>query len=263
MSSPAFSSSLAFLRASPYNGGVRVNLHFRLALSALLLASGILAPLCGAAAAPSPRKGKLPPDLSEILSRMNDAAKRLKSLSANVEYTKVTVLVNDKSTEQGRLFFRKGKTLEARIEMQQPESKVILFKKNKAEIYLPKINQVQEYNLEQKSDLVEEFLLLSFGAETGELRKSYTIKYLKEEEVGGETTAVLELVPTKQSLASQLTKIEMWVSEDSWMPAEEKIFEPSGDYLIARYTGVKINLRFPSSTFDLPPAAGAKVVKMN
>jgi outer membrane lipoprotein-sorting protein len=242
---------------------VKVNLHFRLTLSGFLLAAGLLAPARGVAAVPFPRKGKLPPDLSEILSRMNDAAKRLKSLTANLEYTKVTVLVNDKSTEQGRLFFRKGKTPEARIEMQQPESRVYLFKKNKAQIYLPKINQVQEYNLEQKSDLVEEFLLLGFGAETGELRKSYSIKYLKEEEVGGDTTAVLELVPRKQSLASQLTKIQMWVSEDSWMPAQEQFFEPSGDYLIARYTGVKINLRFPPSTFELPPAAGAKVVKMN
>jgi outer membrane lipoprotein-sorting protein len=261
--SPDFSSSLAFLRGSRYNGGVKVNLHFRLTLSGLLLAAGLLAPTRSAAAAPLPHKGKLPPDLSEILSRMNDAAKRLKGLTADFEYTKVTVLVNDKSTEQGRLFFRKGKTPEVRIEMQQPESKVILFKKNKAEIYFPKINQVQEYSLEQESGLVEGFLLLGFGAETGELRKSYTIKYLKEEEVGGDTTAVLELVPLKQSLASKLTKIQMWVSEDSWMPAQEQFFEPSGDYLIARYTGVKINLRFPPSTFELPPSAGAKHVKMN
>jgi outer membrane lipoprotein-sorting protein len=213
---------------------------------------------------PFPRKRKLPPDLSEILSRMNDAGKRLRSLSANIEYTKVTVLVNDKSTEEGRLFFRKGKTPEVRIEMERPESKVVLFKKNRAEIYLPKINQVQEYDLVQKSGLVEEFLLLGFGAETGDLRKSYTIKYVKEEEIGGEDTALLELTPIKPSLASQLAKIDMWVSEDSWMPAQEQFFEPSGDYMLARYTAVKVNLKFPSSAFDLPPAAaGAKHVKMN
>jgi outer membrane lipoprotein-sorting protein len=218
------------------------------------------------AAPPFPRRGKLPPDVSEILSRMNDAAKRLRSLSANLECTKVTVLVNDKSTEEGRLFFRRGKTPEMRIEMEQPESKVVLFKKNRLEIYLPKINQVQEYNLEQKSGLVEEFQLLVFGAETGDLRKSYTIKYVKEEEVGGEDTALLELTPIKPSLASQLTltKIDMWVSEDSWMPAQEQFFEPGGDYMIARYKGVKVNLKFPPSAFELPPAtAGAKHVKMN
>jgi len=230
----------------------------------LLFAAGLFAPMSSGAVPPVPRKGKIPPDLSQILARMSDAAKRLRSLSANLEYTNVTVVVNDKSTEDGRLFFRKGKTPEIRIELQQPESKVVLLKKNRAEIYMPKINQVQEYNLEQKSGLVEEFLLLGFGAETGDLRKSYDIKYLKEEELGGDTTAVLELTPIKQSIAAQLTKIQMWVSEDSWMPAQEQFFQPSGDYMIAQYKAVKVNLKLPASAFELPPsAAGAKHVKMN
>ncbi len=248
---------------SLYNGFVRMTLRFRLTLTWLLFTAALLAPLRSSAVPPSPRKGKLPPDLSQILARMDEAAKRLKSLSANLEYTKVTVLVNDKSVEEGRLFFRKGKTPEIRIEMQQPESKVILFKKNKAEIYLPKINQLQEFNLEQKSGLVEEFLLLGFGSEEGQLRKSYKIKYLKEEDLDGDTTAVIELTPRKESLASQLTKIQMWVSEESWLPAQQEFFEPSGDYLIARYNAVKVNLRIPSSTFEMHPAEGVKRVKMN
>jgi len=241
-------------------------LRLKLALVVLIFVAVLAALLRSGIAAPLPRKGKLAPDLSEILSRMDDAGKRLRTLSANLEYTKVTVLVNDKSTEEGRLFLskgNKGKGQEIRVEMQQPESKVILFKNNKAEIYLPKINQIQEYNLQQKTGLVEEFLLLGFGAETGDLTKSYNVKYLKEEELGGETTAVLELVPRKQSVAAQLTKIQMWVSEDSWMPAQQQFFEPGGDYMIARYTAIKVNLKFPPSTFDIPPSAGAKVVKMN
>jgi outer membrane lipoprotein-sorting protein len=229
------------------------------------LATGLFAPVRSSAVALFPRKGKLPPDLSQILARMNEAAKRLKSLSANLEYTKVTVLVNDKSREEGRLFFRQGKPPEIRIEMQQPESKVILFKKNKAEIYLPKINQLQEYNLEQKSGLVEEFLLLGFGSETGELslKKSYQLKYLREEDLEGDTTAVLELIPRKGSVAAQLEKIQMWVSEESWLPAQQQFFEPGGDYLIARYKAVKVNLRIPASTFEIHPAEGAKRIKMN
>jgi len=241
-------------------------LRLRLILIGFLLVAVLPAALLSAAVSPRPRKGKIPPDLSEILSRMNDAAKRLRSLSANLEYTKVTVVVNDKSTSEGRIFFRKGnkgKGTEIRIEMQQPESKVVLIKKNKAQIYMPNINQVQEYNLEQKSGLMEEYLLLWFGGETQDLTKSYNVKYLKEEELGGDTTAVLELTPRKSSIAAQLTKIHMWVSEDSWLPAQQQIFEPSGDYLIARYTGMKVNLKLPGSTFDIQPAAGAKVVKMN
>jgi outer membrane lipoprotein-sorting protein len=209
------------------------------------------------------RRGKVPADLSEVLSQMNEAAKRLKTVSANLQYTKVTVLVNDKSTETGQILFRKSKTPEIRIDIQKPDRKIILFKKNKAEIYLPKINQVQEYDLEQKSGLVQQFLLLGFGQETGELKKSYQVKYIKEEDLEGDTTVLLELLPRKESIATQLAKIQIWISEESWLPVQQKFFESDGDYLVALYTAVKVNRALPASTFDLSPAPGAKRVKMN
>jgi outer membrane lipoprotein-sorting protein len=209
------------------------------------------------------RKGKGPADLWEVLSQMNEAAKRLKTVSANLEYTKVTVLVNDKSTETGQILYRKSKNPEIRIDVQKPDRKVILFKKNKAEIYLPKINQIQEYDLEQKSGLVQQFLLLGFGQETGELKKSYRVKYLKEEDLEGDTTALLELLPRKENIATQLAKIQIWISEESWLPVQQEFFESDGDYFIAHYTGVKVNRALPGSGFDLNPAPGAKRVKMN
>jgi outer membrane lipoprotein-sorting protein len=207
------------------------------------------------------RKGKT--DFAEVTARMNDTAKRLKTVSTNLEYTKFTVLVNDKSTETGQLFYeRKGKNVDIRINIDKPDTKVILVGKNRARIYLPKINQVQEYNLEQKSDMVQQFLLLGFGSEINDLKKSYDIKFLKEEDVEGDTTAVLELSPRTESLAAQLTKIEIWISEDSWLPIQQKFYESGGDYLIAHYTGMKVNRNLPGGTFDLHDS-GAKHVKMN
>ena len=58
---------------------------------------------------PAPKKGKLPPDLTEILSHMNAAAGNLRTISANLEYTKVTVLVDDKAVQSGQLLYRRGK----------------------------------------------------------------------------------------------------------------------------------------------------------
>ena len=137
--------------------------------------------ICLLAAPLAARRGKT--DFAEITARMNDTAKHLKTVSANLEYTKFTMLVNDSSTENGQLFYdRKGKNVDIRINIDKPDTKVILLKKNKAEIYLPKINQVQEYDLSQKSDLVQQFLLLGFGSEVNDLKKSYDVKYLREEE---------------------------------------------------------------------------------
>jgi outer membrane lipoprotein-sorting protein len=244
-----------------------MNCRWRPTCTCLLLGWALLtSAITLASTMPAPRKGKLPPDLAEILSRMSETTKHLRTVAASLEYTKVTVLVNDKSTEYGQLFYHKTKNPEnpeIRIEIQKPESKVILFKKNKAEIYLPKINQIQEYNLEQRSALVQQFLLLGFGSETGELRKSYDLKFLKEEDLDGDTTALLELTPRKESIAHQVAKIRIWISEESWLPVQQEFFEPDGDYLIARYTTVKVNRAISSSTFEIHPANGAKRVKMN
>jgi len=209
------------------------------------------------------RKPKVAPPLGEILARMNDSAKRLKTVSANIEYTKVTVAVNDKATEFGEFYFRKDKSIEILLNFQKPDPKVILYRKNKAEIYLPKSNQIQEYNLEKQSGLVDQFLSLGFGRETGDLQKAYFIKLTGEEVLEGDTTAILELIPRKESIAAQIDKVQLWVSEESWIPVQQKVFEDSGDYLLSRYTAVKVNRELSSSTFQIPAHSGAKRVKMN
>jgi outer membrane lipoprotein-sorting protein len=201
-------------------------------------------------------------DLPQILSRMNDSAKHLKTISADLELTTVTVLVNDRSTESGRMFFRNPKSPEILIDFKNPDQKVILFKKDKAEFYLPKINQIQEYDLSQHASLVQQFLLLGFGTDAKALEKIYEIKYLKEEQLGGDTTALLELTPLKESVAAQITKVQLWISEESWLPVQQKFFRVGGDYSIAHYSSVKVNRYIPSSVFQIHPAKGAKHLKM-
>jgi len=222
----------------------------------------LMAALPHALGSPAFRKQKVSPPLGEILAQMNNRAKSLKTVSADIEYTKVTVVVNDKSTEFGELFFNREKGPEILLNFTKPDAKVILFKKNKAEIYLPKSNQVQEYNLEKQSGLVEQFLLLGFGTETGDLQKLYEIKLNGEEVLDGDTTAMLELTPRKESISAQLIKVQLWISEESWIPVQQKFFEAGGDYLVTRYTAVKVNRQLPPSTFQNLGPKGAKHVKM-
>jgi outer membrane lipoprotein-sorting protein len=237
-----------------------LNRAFRCRLAAILtLAATVFA--CSASFA-LPGKNKLPPPLTEILSHMNESAKRLKTVSASLEYTKVTVLVDDKSTEIGRLLFRKGKNSDILIDITKPDAKTILFRKNRAEIFYPRVNQIQEYDLEEKSSLVEQFFLLGFGTDTDRLKKDYDLKFLKEENLDGDTTVVLELTPRSEETLAQISTINLWVSEESWLPVQQKFLQPGGDYFIARYTNVKVNRAIPSSAFQIS-ANDAKRVKMN
>lgn len=233
--------------------------NLRLRIAARLLAIFLLALLPLPVFAKS-KKNRL--DLNQIFSHMNESAKHLKTLSADLEYTKVTVLVNDFSTESGQMYYRNAKSPDILIDFKKPAPKIILFRKDKAEIYQPIINQIQEFDVSKHSGLIQQFLLLGFGTNSKELQKVYQVKYLSEEQLGGDTTAMLELTPREENLAAQLSKIQLWISEESWLPVQQKFFEASGDYSVARYSSVKVNRNLPSSTFQLHSAKGAKRVKM-
>ncbi len=194
---------------------------------------------------------------------MDDAAVQLKTISAHLTYTTVTVLVNDRATQTGEIFFRKGKRPEVLIKFSKPNAKVILFKKNHAEIYYPQINQIQEYDLERHRDLLQQFLLLGFGTESAQLETSYKVQYLGEKPLSGALTPVLELKPVQADVAAQLSKVDLWISPESWLPVQQEFFESSGDYLIASYSQVRVNIPLDSSVFKIRAKRGTERVKMN
>ncbi len=231
----------------------------RFLLIAGLLLAGFALP---AGAAPRwHREASQDLNLKEILARMDQAGKHLKTFSADLEYTKVTVLVNDRSTETGRIYYRSGRSPEIRIDFTRPAGQQFLLRKDKGELYQPTTNQIQEFDLSNHPDMVQQFFLLGFGADTKELKKAYDIKYLKEEKLEGNETAVLELIPLDPKVKSQLSKVQLWINEESWVPFQQKFFEPSGDYMVARYNDVKTNRPLSNSLFRIE-AKGAKIVKM-
>jgi outer membrane lipoprotein-sorting protein len=200
--------------------------------------------------------------LHEILARMDDAGRHLKTLTADLTYTKVTVLVNDRSTEKGTLYFHNGRNPQIRIDFTSPDTKTVLFRKNKGEIYLPRIKQIQVYDLSHHEGLVQQFLLLGFGSDTNELKKAYNIRFVKEERIGGNKTALLELIPRNRGVAAQISKIDLWINEETWFPVQQRFLEPSGDYMTAQYSDVGVDRRIPSSEFQLK-VKGAKRVRMD
>lgn len=234
-----------------------------------VVASRLLRPVLGlvltalVAGPASARLHRAKTDLGEILSRMNDTAKHLKTVTADLDYTTVTVLVNDRSTESGRFYLRNPKNPDILIQFEKPSPKTILFRHNRAEIYYPKMKQIEVYNLERQSGLVQQFLLLGFGTESSALKTSYDVKLIGEEDLDGQSAEVLELIPKQPEVSSQLSKIQLWVSQDSWLPIQQQFEQPGGDYLVARYKDTKVNLNVPSSTFRIEADSDVERVKKN
>ena len=160
----------------------------------------------------------------------------------------MTVVVNDKSTESGQISVRHDDKM--RIEVTQPDARTILRDGDNFYIYNPKIHRVEEYNLGKKKSVVDQFLLLGFGTSGSSLKDSYGLTLQGEETLDNRKVLLLELLPKTDEVRKQLSKIQLWLDESTWLPVQQQFFETgSGDYFIIRYRNIKRNVRIPDNDF--------------
>jgi len=179
---------------------------------------------------------------------MDRSAKDFRSLSADVENIKYTAVVKDTSTESGQIFVRHDQKM--RIEISKPEPRTILRTGDSLFLYNPKIKRVEEYDLGKNRSMIDQYIRLGFGTKSEDLKKSYLVTLMSEEDLDNKKTVVLELTPKADSVRSQITKIQMWIDEASWLPVQQKFFEAgSGDYILFHYTNLMKNLKISESRF--------------
>ena len=199
-------------------------------------------------------------NVEAVLKQVDRQAKTFESLTVNVERTKVTVVVDDHSTESGQMQVRRDDKM--RIELTSPDPRTILRDGDHLFVYTPKAHQVEEYDLSKHRDLVDQFLLLGFGTSADSLKKGYLITVEGEETLGNEKVARLELTPKSEEVRQQISKIELWLDESNWLPAQQKFYETgTEDYFIIRYTNFARNVSLPDSRFKPRWPGGVTRVK--
>jgi outer membrane lipoprotein-sorting protein len=210
-----------------------------------------------AARAQSPQKWTA----DSVLNMMDAGARDFRTLTANIENIKYTAVVKDTSTESGQMWFRK-KDEKMRIDFTKPDPRTILRSGDSLSIYTPKINRVEEYNLGKNRSMVDQYVLLGFGSRSDSVKKSYTVAFVGEEDLDGKRTLLIELTPKSDEIRAQISKIHMWIDESSWLPLQQKFFEPgSGDYFIFHYSDIKKNLKIDDSKFKADWPKNATRVK--
>lgn len=206
------------------------------------------------------RQSHEPLTWATVRENLDREAKNFHSLSAKMERTKVTVVVNDHSTESGDIFVRGDRML---LQIKEPDPRSILRLGDNLYIYNPGLKRVEEYNLGKNRTLVDQFLLLGFGTRGSELEKSYDVKLLREERMADQQVAVLDLIPKSAEVLHQISKIQIWLSESTWLPVQQEFYEAgSGDYSIVRYSNVVRNAEIPESRFHQIWPKGTQKVKL-
>jgi outer membrane lipoprotein-sorting protein len=137
-----------------------------------------------------------------------------------------------------------------RIQITKPEPRTMLRTGNSLFLYNPKLNRVEEYDLGKNGSMVDQYARLGFGTRSEDLKKSYLVTVTGEEDFDHRKTVVLELTPKSDQMRGQITRIQMWIDEASWLPIQQKFYETgAGDYILFHYTNMMKNLKINESEF--------------
>jgi len=199
--------------------------------------------------------------VERVLAQMDTAAKNFRTTEASFVWDQYQKVIDETDTQKGKIYFRRqdGETQMA-ADIAEPDKKYILYSGGKVQVYQPKIDQVTEYNPGKNRSDLESFLVLGFGGSGHDLLKSYDVKSLGTETVGGTETAKLELIPKSAHLRNNIARILLWIDPARGVSVQQQFFEPGGDYRLAKYSDIQLNQKLPDTAFKLKTTGKTRVV---
>jgi outer membrane lipoprotein-sorting protein len=211
-----------------------------------LLAIACSIPLCGQS-------------LNTVLARLDKTAQQFKSVAADLKRDVHTAIVNDDTIETGTIKVKRDKETRMLIDFTGPDAKTIAFDGSAVSIYYPKIKTVQIYSVGDKRGLIDQFLLLGFGATSAELQNAYEVSWTGAENIDGKATSHIELIPKSKDVLQRLKKAELWIADSNGMPAQQRfVTSASGDFMLVTYSNVKTNPSTPDGSLKLNLPKGVK-----
>lgn len=182
--------------------------------------------------------------LDGVFSHLDKAAAGFKTLTADIKQTAHTAVVNDDSTESGIIRLKRVKAGETHIlvDFTTPSAKTVSIAAGDVSIYMPKAKTVQIYDLRSKRSILEQGMLLGFGATSAEIKAAYEVTYIGQETIAGQAAGHIRLVPKSKEVLQSLKAADLWISDSLGVPVQQRFLTSgTGDYTLILYTNLKIN----------------------
>ncbi|HTM50795.1 MAG TPA: outer membrane lipoprotein carrier protein LolA [Bryobacteraceae bacterium] len=190
-----------------------------------------------------------PDNLEALLARMDQNAAAFKSMSAKLRHVSYVDVIKESDVKTGTIGMKRArKEVLVLVQFTAPDPKSVAVSGTRIEVYLPNMKTVEVYDFGKS---VEKYLALGFGASGKELKADYGIRELGSDTVNGQKTTRLELIPKAKEVLQQFPKIELWVSDATAYPVQQKLYQTGGDYMLVTYSDVVINPSLPDSAFKL------------
>jgi outer membrane lipoprotein-sorting protein len=207
-----------------------------------------------------------PDSLEDVLARMDSAARAFKSYSANVKMVDYTKIIDETVPSAGSMRFQRSKNgLSGIVDFSAGKDPYIVHLDGpKGQKYLPKANEIQEFNLRKLAPTMDQILLLGFSVTREDMLRDYDVKLGGPDKVGSTETTRIVLTPKSAETLKVVRTIELWIPDGKGYPIQEKEMEPNKDYRLATYSDLQLNPTLPASAFELPASASrAKRIKEN
>ena len=212
---------------------------------ATLLAIGSAGTMWGLA------QSRLSGEAGRVLSEMDARSKTLRTLTADLKQTKVTIVIKDESEKTGKLFYKKyPRKSTFRVNYEGPDFRILLLERGKVKILEPRIKRYQEIDTGNGSATAE-LPLFWIGRSGRTIRRDYDVLHLKTDAVDGRPASLLELNPKSTAVKNLFSRIQLWVDHKHWIPIQTRLIEASDDYLTILLSNIKINPRLSDRTFEL------------
>jgi outer membrane lipoprotein-sorting protein len=199
--------------------------------------------------------------LEAVLSRMDQAAKTFKSMSADVHRTDYTEVLDETNSEDGT--FKMTKKAKSAVTLLADftgrDSRKILIADSKVKVYHPKANSVDVYETRSTIKSVDSLLLVGFGTPRADLEKKFHITLGPGETVDGKKATRIDLTPNSKEEQNVFNTIQLWFPENEGNPIQERVVKGK-DYHLFQFKNRAINPPLPPSAFELDLPKDVKVI---
>jgi outer membrane lipoprotein-sorting protein len=209
-----------------------------------------------------PLAAQTPASLDAAFARLDKTSQQFRGMTGDIVRNVHTAIVNADEKDSGTIKVKIEKNHDTRmlIDFTAPDARMVSIDSTEATVYYPKIKTAQAYNIAAKKALVDEFLLLGFGASSAALKESYDVTLAGTEKIGADNTWHLQLVPKSKDVLQRLKKAELWISDSSGLPAQQRFITSStGDFTLVTYSNVKFSPSLSDSSLKLNLPKGVKV----
>ena len=171
-----------------------------------------------------------------VIARVGEARARLRTLTARFNHHRAYPQLGIVDTPQsGRLWIRRDSTeLDARLEMNAPDERIIVVRGGSFVFYQPRLRQAMVGDLDNhRSDDSNLGFLTFLLSDVSSLQRTYRV------ELAGSGSSIVTLALTPRiEAAGPYRSVELEISTESWLPVRQRLDEVNGS---RQYIELKIS----------------------